>query len=64
MRENRVVDIRGFVRGETEKAWRFQPEDIEVGAGHVWLPKSQCEWYEEDQTMVIPEWLAKEKELI
>jgi hypothetical protein len=61
-REREVVDIRGFVRGETEKAWRFQAEDMETG--HVWLPKSQCEWYPEDSTMVMPEWLAKEKELI
>jgi len=60
-RKRQVIDIRGFVRGETEKAWRFAPEDSEE---QVWLPKSQVEWYPEDETMVIPEWLAQEKGLI
>ena len=60
-RERQVIDIRGVVRGETEKAYRFAPEDSDE---QVWLPKSQVEWYEEDQTMVIPEWLAQEKGLI
>jgi len=60
-RGRQVIDIRGVVRGETEKAYRFAPEDSDE---QVWLPKSQVEWYEEDQTMVIPEWLAQEKGLI
>jgi hypothetical protein len=34
------------------------------GARTVWLPKSQCEWDSDTSTMTMPEWLAKEKELI
>lgn len=54
-----LVDISGEIKGETEKAYRFFD-----GKTTVWLPKSQCEWYEDEQTMTMPEWLAKDKELI
>lgn len=57
----RVIDIRGSVLHKTEKAFRFRPEDSDEAC---WLPMSQCEWYPEDETMVIPEWLATEKGLI
>lgn len=60
MPKNReLVDIAGEVRGETEKAFRFFD-----GKETVWLPKSQCEWDENDKTMTMPEWLALEKGLI
>ena len=58
MRSN-LVDIEGEVQGETEKAYRFFD-----GKKTVWLPKSQCEWDANSKTMVMEEWLAKEKELI
>lgn len=65
---DRVVDILGMVRGETEKAFRFQPAEQTPGHAHgqftCWLPKSLCEWYPKDGIMVIPEWLAQEKDLI
>jgi hypothetical protein len=54
-----LVDISGEIRGETVNAYRFYD-----GLRIVWLPKSQCEWDESDNTMAMPEWLAKEKELI
>jgi len=54
-----LIDIAGEVLSETEKAYQFSD-----GARRVWLPKSQVEWHEEDQIMVIPEWLAKDKDLI
>jgi hypothetical protein len=54
-----LVDIAGEIQGETEKAYRFYDGKITV-----WLPKSQCEWDEDDKTMAMPEWLAKEKELV
>lgn len=54
-----LVDIAGEVKGETEKAWRFFD-----GTRTVWLPKSQVEWDATDKTMAMPEWLAREKELI
>jgi hypothetical protein len=54
-----LVDIAGEIRNETEKAYQFFD-----GKRVVWLPKSQCEWDSDDKTMAMPEWLAKEKELI
>jgi hypothetical protein len=57
--ENELTDITGEIRGETERAWRFFDGKI-----IVWLPKSQCEWDENDKTMTLPVWLAKDKELI
>lgn len=53
------MDIAGELRGETDKAYRFHD-----GARTVWLPKSQCEWDPDDKTMAMPEWLAKDEELI
>lgn len=54
-----LVDISGIIQGETDMAYRFND-----GTRVVWLPKSQCEWDSLDKTMAMPEWLAKEKELI
>jgi hypothetical protein len=59
MMKSDLVDIPGEVRGETDKAYRFTD-----GARTVWLPKSQCEWDADEMTMALPEWLAKDKELI
>lgn len=54
-----LVDISGEIHGETANAYRFYD-----GAHTVWLPKSQCEWDQDDKTMAMPEWLATEKGLI
>lgn len=54
-----LVDIAGEVHGETANAFRFHD-----GIRTVWLPKSQCEWDQDDKTMAMPEWLAQEKDLI
>jgi hypothetical protein len=54
-----LTDISGEIKGETEKAYRFYDGKITV-----WLPKSQCEWDDLEEVMTMPEWLAKEKELI
>ena len=52
-----IVDIAGEIKGPgTEKAWRFFD-----GNKTVWLPKSLCEWDEDEKTMSMPEWLAQEK---
>jgi hypothetical protein len=56
---NDLVDVAGEIRGETEKAFRFYD-----GSRFVWLPKSQVEWDKDSGTMAMPEWLAKDKELI
>lgn len=54
-----LVDIAGEIQGETAAAYRFFD-----GTRTVWLPKSQVEWDPDDKTMAMPEWLAKDKELI
>lgn len=56
---NDLVDISGEIKGVTEKAFRFYD-----GSKTVWLPKSQVEWDAETNQMSMPEWLAKDKELI
>jgi len=57
----RRVEVSGRIVRETEKALL-----VDVGEGEgkeIWLPKSQCE-VEDDCTIVVEEWLAKEKGLI
>jgi RNase P/RNase MRP subunit p29 len=62
MTDSKLVDIACFVRTETARAWR-----INDGHREVWIPKSQCEVEVIGTASAIatmPEWLAKEKELI
>lgn len=54
-----LVDIAGGIQGETDRAYRFHD-----GIRTAWLPKSQCEWDATNYTMAMPEWRAKDKELI
>lgn len=54
-----LVDIACEVQAETDKAYLIFDGDTKV-----WLPKSQCEFDQDDKTMAIPIWLAKEKGLI
>jgi hypothetical protein len=56
---SKIIEIEGEVHGETENAYRFFD-----GETTAWLPKSQCEWDDEDETMQMPEWLALEKGFI
>ena len=44
---------------ESEKAWHFYD-----GSTEVWLPKSLCEWHEDEKLMILPEWLAMREGLI
>lgn len=48
------VHVTGIVIAETEKAYKFEHNDMEP----TWLPKSQCEWNEQDDAMIMPRWLA------
>lgn len=54
-----IVDVAGEIRGETQRAFSFYD-----GAPTVWLPKAHVEWDADVRTMAMPEWLAREKELI
>ena len=52
-------NARDVVQEAYLRAFRFFD-----GTRVVWLPKSQVEWDADDRTMAMPEWLAKDKELI
>ena len=57
--ESETIDIAGHVQRETEKAYLFHD-----GVRDAWLPKSQVEWDADKGVMAVPEWLAKERELV
>jgi len=58
---NNLVDIFGSITLETKRSYLFQFRGDEET---VWLPKSQCKWYKDEEKMTMPEWLALEKGLI
>ncbi len=53
-----IIDIAGDILIDREAAVLFYD-----GTREVWLPKSQIE-IGTDGTVAMPEWLAREKELI
>lgn len=55
-----IMDIACKIVGETEKAYRID----HGGDAPCWVPKSQVEWDATDNTMAMPEWLAKEKGIL
>ncbi len=59
MAKSDLIDIAGQLTAETPNAYRFCDGDKTE-----WLPKSQCQWDEDDKTMTMPEWLALEKGFI
>ena len=58
---NHPIAVAGVIQATSQSglAWKFFD-----GINAVWLPKSQCQWDEEQQAMIMPEWLAYEKKLI
>ncbi len=62
MADDEMVDIIGTTKAETDKGVLIEFADKEV-----WLPKSQIEdWpdIDEEGDVIMPEWLAEDKELI
>lgn len=64
--DKKFCNIQGYIHIETEKAVLFsEHDDIDEAA---WLPKSQIEIEKTERgaivIVVMPEWLAKDKELI
>lgn len=60
--DSKLVDLEVELRHETDKAWLIYDGKIEQ-----WIPKSQAELDLKSDvrgTLTLPEWLAKEKELI
>lgn len=60
----RLTDIAVILKHETAKAWL-----VNDGTRDVWIAKSQAELIVDDvkgasHILTLPEWLAKEKELI
>lgn len=58
-KKRELVDIAGEILFETELAYRF-----DAGDRTEWIPKSQCQWDQDEQVMTMPEWIAKEKGFI
>lgn len=59
----RLYDFNAKIVRETDKAIQVTDDDLRF----IWLPKSQCEIeMRKDGTadITLPEWLAKEKELL
>jgi hypothetical protein len=58
-RSVKLYDFAAECHHETDRAFLLCHD----GVNKVWIPKSQCESHG-DGTYTIPEWLAREKELI
>lgn len=58
MVKRELIDVFCEIKGETPKAYK-----ITDGVKTVWVPKSQVE-HDGNGVFTMPEWLAKEKELI
>lgn len=58
-RDSKLVDIACEISVRTPKAIRIFDGDITE-----WVPLSQVEINEDDGTVTMPEWLAKEKGFI
>lgn len=60
-KQSELVDVEGELVPpiETEFAYRFYD-----GKTTVWLPKSQCQWDDEEGMMTMPRWLAEQKGLV
>ena len=54
-----VVDVAAELRRETDRAFL-----VFDGEREVWLPKALVEHDPHDGTFAMPEWLARDKELI
>ena len=62
MSKRTLIDLPCILKHETKYAFLLDFGELEA----VWLPKSQVEYHEEgkNQIVTVPEWLAKEKNLI
>ncbi len=56
-----LIDISCKLIAETDRAFLVSDDG---GKTKHWVPKSQCEYDEDSNTLTMPEWLAKDKELI
>ena len=57
---NKLVDL------EVERWMVDRPMSmlVQINGKRVWLAKSQCEFYEDEGIVTMPEWMAIEKELV
>lgn len=68
---SKLTDIAAEIRHETPNAYLIYDGRSEIKKGdkvpseiRTWIPKSQCEYNEDEGTFTMPLWLAKEKGLI
>jgi len=67
----KLIDIAAELRHETDKAYLIYDGRSHIKKGDtqpsdllIWIPKSQCEYNEDDGSFAMPEWLALEKGFI
>lgn len=67
----KLIDIAAELRHETDRAYLVFDGRTEIKKGDTtpskiltWIPKSKCEYNEDDGTFTMEEWLALEKGFI
>ena len=64
MSRDEMTEITGTLVYQHSDAWRVElVRPGQRSASTVWLPKSKCERTDDD-TWLVPEWLAMKEELI
>lgn len=55
-----IITIKVDLLHETEKAYLFDLGKVDKNKKPIgaWVPKSQCEYDEENDELQLPEWLA------
>ena len=60
-----LIELDAELVHETEDAYLLDFDGDPLGGeGHVWLPKSRCDFDSDNGVVRLPEWLALKKGLI
>lgn len=69
--DKKLVDIKAKICHETDYAYLLFDGRMEIKSGdvhksevRVWVPKSEVEYNDDDNSFTMPEWLALEKGFI
>jgi hypothetical protein len=59
-RDDEHIELEGHVSNRTDKAVLFWVEKLDE---EVWFPLSQCELDSDENTLLVPLWLARQRGL-